>query len=483
MTKSLFNVSKNIDKQEPSTGCCDDEATAQAKLEEMMAQKVEGTESTQKQGEPAKGGEIPANMKTIGPLTPGQRAQYMLHQLKQGVKQWFAANWGKLLVGTIAGITGFIALNILTGGAVMAAVPPLLQILGTVMAGVSMAQIAGHIGDYATKGWAGEIGSAAKSLARAVAVGAIELVFALLFNAGAIFKALKGGIKGAAKAAVTSVKTTLKTTAKSVKELGKIGAKGIKTAFKNGKLLLKGVKSGFAKGAKSLDDLAKRLKNKLRFKKFSISRLGKRIQLWGHINPKILLADGTVIDEAVDSGSQSAKFGDAVTTASGKKGILLSDDAIKNTGHLPNPKVNFRRSLKDIKKLKGRERWKAGEEFVEDLYQAQRQEHFRLSDLGKGFEDTGGRYVDVIPSKSGQTHLKIEVKSYQGYIGQGKVNEVPLSSNIQDQILKDVYLREADPKNYSPKWIFTDAAPSKELAKTLDNFGIPYTTYDLSNLK
>ena len=276
-------------EQEPSTDCCDDEATAQAKLEEMMAQKVEGTESTQKQGEPAKGGEIPANMKTIGPLTPGQRAQYMLHQLKQGVKQWFAANWGKLLVGTIAGITGFIALNILTGGAVMAAVPPLLQILGTVMAGVSMAQIAGHIGDYATKGWAGEIGSAAKSLARAVAVGAIELVFALLFNAGAIFKALKGGIKGAAKAAVTSVKTTVKATAKSVKELGKIGAKGIKTAFKNGKLLLKGVKSGFAKGAKSLDDLAKRLKNKLRFKKFSISRSGKRIQLWGHINPKILL--------------------------------------------------------------------------------------------------------------------------------------------------------------------------------------------------
>ena len=52
---------------------------------------------------------------------------------------------------------------------------------------------------------------------------------------------------------------------------------------------MKGVKSGFAKGAKSLDDLAKRLKNKLRFKKFSISRSGKRIYLWGHINPKILL--------------------------------------------------------------------------------------------------------------------------------------------------------------------------------------------------
>ena len=166
-----------------------------------MAQKVEGATSTQKQGEPAKQGEIPANMKTIGPLTSGQRAQYMFLQLKQGIQQLFAANWGKLLAGAIAGITGFIALNIVTGGAVLAAVPPLLQILSVVMAGVAMAQIAGYIGDYATKGWAGQIVGAAKSLARAVAVGAIELVFALLFNAGAIFKALKGGIKGAAKAA------------------------------------------------------------------------------------------------------------------------------------------------------------------------------------------------------------------------------------------------------------------------------------------
>ena len=79
----------------------------------------------------------------------------MFNQLKKGVQQWFSANWGKLLAGAIAGITGFIAANMLTGGAVLAAVPPLLQILGTVMAGVAMTQIAGHVGDYATKGWDG----------------------------------------------------------------------------------------------------------------------------------------------------------------------------------------------------------------------------------------------------------------------------------------------------------------------------------------
>jgi hypothetical protein len=441
----------------------------------MMAQKPEGAEATQKQGKPAQQGDIPANMKTIGPLSVGQRAKYMSHQMTQGVKQWFSANWPKLLAGAIAALAAFVGLNILTGGAIMAALPALMQVVGVVMGGVALANIAGHVGDYLSKGWAGDIAGGAKSLARGLAAGAVELVFALLFSAGALIKAVKGGLKGTAKAAKGAVKNTVKNTVKSVKELGQIGAKGAKTAFKNGKIMLGGVKGGFAKGAKSLDDLAKQLVGKLRFKKFSITKSGKRIQLWGHINPKILLADGSVVDEAVAPGSQGAEFADAVTTASGKKGILLSDDAITSTAHLPNPPVPTTRSLKDIKKLRGRARWEAGEQFVEELYQGQKQ-HFR-------FENTGGRHVDVVPTKTGQTHLKVEVKTYQKYLGKGQVNEVPLNSHIQEQILKDAYLQATDPQNYHPKWIFTDAGPSQELAKTLNDFGIPYTVHDLSSIK
>jgi hypothetical protein len=255
----------------------------------MMAQKPEGAEATQKQGKPAQQGDIPANMKTIGPLSVGQRAKYMSHQMIQGVKQWFSANWPKLLAGAIAALAAFVGLNILTGGAITAALPALMQVFGAVMGGVALANIAGYVGNYLSQGWAGNIGGAAKSLARGLATGAVELVFALLFNAGAVIKAVKGGLKGTAKAAKGAVKNTVKTTVKSVKELGEIGAKGAKTAIKNGKIMLQGVKGGFAKGAKSLDDLAKRLWG-LRFKKFSISRSGKLIQLWGHINPKIRLA-------------------------------------------------------------------------------------------------------------------------------------------------------------------------------------------------
>ncbi len=290
-------------------GCCDDEQTAEAKLQEMMAQKPEGAEATQKQGKPAQQGEIPANMKTIGPLSAGQRAKYMSHQMIQGVKQWFSANWPKLLAGAIAALAAFVGLNILTGGAITAALPALMQVFGAVMGGVALANIAGHVGDYLSKGWAGDIAGGAKSLARGLAAGAVELVFALAFNAGALIKAVKGGLKGTAKAAKGAVKNTVKTTIKSVKELGQIGAKEAKTALKNGKIMLGGVKGGFAKGAKSLDDLAKRLVAKLRFNKFKIRRQGLRIQLLGHINPWVLLADGT-IKEVCFEGQGRKKIGD-----------------------------------------------------------------------------------------------------------------------------------------------------------------------------
>ena len=160
----------------------------------------------------------------------------------------------------------------------------------------------------------GYIAEAAKSLARAVAVGAIELVSALLFNAGTIFKALKGGVKGAAKAAAQSAKLAIKATAKSARDLAKIGVKGTKTAFKNGKIMLKSVKSGFAKGSKSIDDLAKRVSKKLKFNKFKIRRQGYRIQLLGHINPWKILATGIIKYEEA-SELKGKRVGDALDDA------------------------------------------------------------------------------------------------------------------------------------------------------------------------
>jgi hypothetical protein len=154
------------------------------------------------------------------------------------------------------------------------------------------------------------------------------LVFALLFSAGALIKAVKGGIKGTVKAAKGAVKNTVKTTVKSVKELGQISAKGAKTALKNGKIMLGGVKGGFAKGAKSLDGLARRLGNKLRFNKFKIRRQGLRIQLLGHINPWILLADGSIKHVKQEELPELARVGDELMTPAGRGQIVTLDDDV-----------------------------------------------------------------------------------------------------------------------------------------------------------
>jgi hypothetical protein len=320
------------DGEKAGGGCCDDEQSAEAKLQEMMAQKPEGAEGTQKQGQPAKEGDIPANMKTIGPLTVGQRARYMANQMMEGVKQWFSANWPKLLAGAIAALAAFVGLNILTGGAITAALPALMQVVAVVMGGVALANIAGHVGSYLSQGWAGNIGGAAKSLARGLAAGAVELVFALLFNAGAVIKALKGGLKGTVKAVTGAAKNTVKTTVKSVKELGQIGLKGAKTALKNGKIMLQGVKGGFAKGAKSLDDLARQLVGKLRFNKFKITFRNRVLTLWGHINPWKKLASTPIeVDSRINTLKTSGKLKVARIKGSEAKTVdeLLEDIATR----------------------------------------------------------------------------------------------------------------------------------------------------------
>jgi hypothetical protein len=120
--------------------------------------------------------------------------------------------------------------------------------------------------------------------------------------------------------------------------LGQIGAKGAKTALKNGKIMLQGVKGGFAKGAKSLDNLAQRLGNKLRFNKFKIRRQGLRIQLLGHINPWIVIADGEIKTEGVTKDTLGA-----INVTDEQLGVLrnhLSSDALQALKKLRQDEVD-----------------------------------------------------------------------------------------------------------------------------------------------
>jgi hypothetical protein len=239
----------------------------------------------------------------------------------KGIKKWFACNWGKLVLGAVGVLLGAILLNVLTGGAIMAALPLIMQVVAAVTLVTAVGRVLSYLGDYLGKGWAGDLVAAGTALARGIAIAAIELVFALLFNLGSVIKALKGGLKGAARALAGAAKQTIVSGVKAVKGLGKVAVSGFKAAVKNGKLLVKGVTSGFARGAKSLKSLASRLWQRMPFKKFKITFERGWFRLYGWLNPWVLLANGRI--EKIP-GDGRKELGDIVKVAGQKRaGVVI----------------------------------------------------------------------------------------------------------------------------------------------------------------
>jgi hypothetical protein len=136
------------------------------------------------------------------------------------------------------------------------------------------------------------------------------------------------------------------------------------------------------------------------------------------------------------------------------------------------PPGKARRSHSQVRNIKDkRTRWQAAEENARERWGGGPERSYRTP-AGKE------RKVDC-PVQTPQGTVAVEVKMYQRYrrvaVADGttisqKV-EVPLSPKIQDQIDKDIALRQADPK-YDPRWEFQGAGPSVELRKYLSDSGI-----------
>lgn len=289
----------------------------------------------------------------VGPFSVGERARFTSGQMMTGIKTWFSENWPTIIAALIGIIGGGILANILTGGAIMAALPLIMQLVGAYFAADAVIRATKYFGGYLGKAFPGDIPGGAKSLARALAIGAIELVFALMFGAKGAFKAAKGaaktvakqGVKGAmktgVKTAATAAKNGVKSTGKAALQLGKVAKNGAKTAGKNmvkgGKFVMNGMKRGALSGAKSLDDVAKRLGKAFKFKKFKIAIKNRKFRLLGKINPWILLGSGELeFHKASDIGS--SKVGNRVSITRNVDGVDEVVDGIvvgkKNTQKL-----------------------------------------------------------------------------------------------------------------------------------------------------
>ena len=242
-------------------------------------------------------------------LSPKQRAEIRWQLMKTGISQWWSKNWPLVIGGATVAIGGFIALNVVTGGAITAALPAIMSVVGPLFAGVTIAQLGGHVRDYLAKGWDGDIQGGGKSLAKGLAAGAIELVSYLTFKAGgAALKGAKALAKGGVKLAKGAVNLI---------------AKGAKFIIEKGKVLFKGIAgSGIGKGFQHFRQLGEALLERMRFKKFRIRMANRMFRLEGYINPWILLAEGRI--DVVEKGTK-----DAIEVSEDQLKILnnLSDDA------------------------------------------------------------------------------------------------------------------------------------------------------------
>lgn len=179
--------------------------------------------------------------------------------------------------------------------------------------------------------------------------------------------------------------------------------------------------------------------------------------------PLVVSGDG-MVPLALQSGRQTAGAQPKELTAAPERRMLEASPATTYT-------------YNQVQNLRGRPRYTGGEVFVGELNRGTGQHHYPVAANPSGphpVNGTGGRFVDVhvIDTKSGRIYA-IEVKTYVRYRtvdGQPVFNTVPLSKEIQQQINKDIALRNTVP-GYEPQWVFLGAPPSPELQKALDDAG------------
>ncbi len=259
----------------------------------------------------------------IGPLSRTQRARYMLNQAWTGIQHWVRCNWPTILAAilvAIIAIAAIVAIVVLSGGTVGVALTGILTAFTGAMIIYAIARAAGFLGDYLQKSLDGDIIGGARGLARALAVAAVEIIFAILtyVTAGA-FRVIAAGIKGAGRlasagargagrlaagaarqsargaravgrGAMRAGRSVASATGRAGRAAGRVGS----ALVRRGRLVIRNVRSGFERGARSLRDLGRRLGQRLRFRRFKLERRGGWFRLYGLLNPWVLLANGRI---------------------------------------------------------------------------------------------------------------------------------------------------------------------------------------------
>ena len=229
-------------------------------------------------------------VKIFPPLTQSQRALFMWEQMKRGLGQWYECHKTAIIASLITAAVVLVVLIILTDGVILEILPEILQVVAAFFIGLSVIRMSMFIADYVFQAISGKIVEAAKSLARGLAIGAIELLMYLL-TAGSGKGAQKAGqraAQGLTESAAAAGKRTARPFAEAAADAGRRFLVNIRNpvgaVVRNGKIFINGLKRGFARGVSSLKELGERLLQRLGFRRFSITLEGRVLVIWGHFN-------------------------------------------------------------------------------------------------------------------------------------------------------------------------------------------------------
>jgi hypothetical protein len=253
-------------------------------------------------------------MQVLRPLTQGQRATYLWEQMRKGLAQWYECHKTGIIASIIGVALAFIILLILTDGVLLEVLPPIMEAVGYAFIGVSMIKMSGYLADYVFEAMNDNPTAAARSLARALAIGAIELIMYLL-TAGSGKGGQKAAQKGLEEAAEGAVKTGAKRTRPFLEALGDAGrrlAANVKNPIgalvRNGRVVMRGLEGGFVRGVRSLRELGERILQRLGLKGLSIELHLPFLEVVGHFNTDIVLIRINILRALEDEKTASRAY-------------------------------------------------------------------------------------------------------------------------------------------------------------------------------
>lgn len=282
-----FNIQEFLDSQntvnssEGSSGTegfdfanANDDQKLQYYLDEMKSSSLPG-ELKDGQSEVAEDNNIPDVMK-VGPLGVSQRMWFIKEQLIIGLEQKWNENKGWIIPTLSLVAAGLLVAIIATAGTAIAPIFSMLMTgLNIIFGAILIAMIAKPLWDYIKHAFNNKPGEASVSLAKAFAVGLVELIFTLIFRG--VGKLLKGIMKGVS-ASFKAIKVVARHIGRGIKTIGKY-------ALKNGKLVVGKIGKTITRGYKKISTFTRSLAKRLRISGFRISIDKFWILLEMRINP------------------------------------------------------------------------------------------------------------------------------------------------------------------------------------------------------